>query len=292
MSRIASGDLEYINARLRKWRQGDVVRQPGLYFVHVADLRRPLTPEAVEAAAAGVEPGDAPILTEIVSTADHGLVVLTQTCELVQPCDRRCLVKLALLTKIESEEIFNTVRLGMRPRYAVVPSLQGERLVADLDAVMPVEKSVLALWPREPGCTTDAERRTFAKALARKDARFAFPDDFNTGMRKLQDRLGDKHGKQSPEGLALRALQQIRVRAAPSWDADQVTLAFWFIRTDDEEIDPDVLCRQIETWLRMVRLPARFKLDDPAYRLRRLEDVNARQYRESDRLDLDQLSTR
>jgi hypothetical protein len=283
-------DLERIDARLREWRQGDVVRGPGLFFLHAADLACPLTAEAAEAAAG--EPGNPTGLAEIVSTADHGLVVLTQTCDLVRPCGQQPFVELAPLIHIPSENDFRMVQLGMRPRYAVVPAVQGERLVAELDRTMTLEKAALAGWPRTSGCATDAERRAFAEALARKRSRPAFPDDFAAGMGRFQERLRDKHGKGSPEGLALRALGEIRVRAAPSWDAERVTLTFWFIKTDDDPIEPDAWERQIEAWLGLLGLPERFSLDDPAYRLRRLEDVNARQYRESDRLDLDHLSGR
>ena len=46
-------------------------------------------------------------------------------------------------------------------------------------------------------------------------------------------------------GVPLRSLREIRVRAAPSWDADAVELTFWFVRNDDErafEIDDWELC--------------------------------------------------
>ena len=48
----------------------------------------------------------------------------------------------------------------------------------------------------------------------------------------LRRRLVEKHNKSSPEGEALRALLEIRVRAAPSWSAQEVELMFWFIGDD------------------------------------------------------------
>ena len=80
---------------------------------------------------------------------------------------------------------------------------------------------------RMQGMRTDQEARTFAQALARKRARFAFPDDFNCWVKPLSKRFSKKHDSpESPEGAALRSLAEIRVRASPSWDARQVECTF------------------------------------------------------------------
>ena len=39
-----------INAAMEKWQQGDFFLSENLYFIHLADLARPLTPEAAELA--------------------------------------------------------------------------------------------------------------------------------------------------------------------------------------------------------------------------------------------------
>src|SRR5687768_1657702 len=41
--------------------------------------------------------------------------------------------------------------------------------------------------------------------------------------------------KDHAEGAHLRALREIRVRAAPSWDDEEVRLAFWFIKEAEPE---------------------------------------------------------
>jgi hypothetical protein len=55
--------------------------------------------------------------------------------------------------------------------YAYLPGLADRMLVVG--------------WNRVAGCTTDRERATFAEALVRKRGRFAFPDKFNTGLKKI-----------------------------------------------------------------------------------------------------------
>lgn len=94
-------------------------------------------------------------------------------------------------------------------------ALREQRLVADLDRVMTVEKSVVFSWQRTVGCPLDEDARNFARALARKRARFAFPNDFNRLVDPLSQRLKEKHDRRSPEGGALRALREIRVVVTP-----------------------------------------------------------------------------
>jgi hypothetical protein len=108
-------------------------------------------------------------------------------------------------------DVFEETQRRRRPGYAYVPALAERRLVADLDRVMTVEKSVAMSWRRTQGCRSDDEVRAFAEALARKRQRFAFPDDFTAATKALQGRLRGKHDKQTSEGQALRALPEIRV---------------------------------------------------------------------------------
>ena len=116
-------------------------------------------------------------------------------------------------------------------------------------------------------------------------------NNFVAFARPLIDRISLKHDKRSDEGHALRALREIRVRAAPSWDADTVELRFWFMRNED---DPALQTTGWEHYL--TALPkarsksGRFvRVDGVA---QTLDDLTAREYVESDPLDLDHLSTR
>ena len=130
--------------------------------------------------------------------------------------------------------------------------------------------------------------RDFARALARKRSRFAFPDDFVAAARNLQANLSGRHNRQTDEGAHLRALQEIRVRAAPSWDDGDVQLSWWFIKDADPVgvlVDWSTF---LDQWLALFDLTSRFRLDPPV--VCRLEDMTARDYVESDRLDLDSLS--
>ena len=277
-----------VDKALGTWRQGDVCRDAGLEFLHLADLSCPHSPASRQAAASlaedgeVIEAGPTPVLDAV-----RGMVMLSQTCDVIRPCQDRPFVDVAPLIEMPERKIEEIRRLK-RPAFAYVPATAEDRLVADLDRTMTVEKALVAGWTRTPGWETDDERRDFVLALARKRSRPAFPDDFVAAARPFQRRLVDKHDKETPEGAHLRALREIRVRAVPSWDDDPVYLDWWFIKdSDPEAVDADWPAF-LEGWLALFDRSGRFRLDTPI--VCRLEDMTARDYVESDLLDLDRLS--
>lgn len=282
------GDTE-IDTALQEWRQGDVVLQDPPFFLHLADLAHPLTPEArTEAKAEAIE-GDS---LAGVPSQPRGLVVVTQTCDIVRSSTNRPFVELSPLVEVDGAALEDIRRLR-RTRYAYVPGVAHFRLVADLDQTMTMEKAVLAPLHRLPGCGDDQERRNFADTLARKRARFAFPNDFVDAFRSVERRLKEKHRKDTEEGTLARTLREIRLRAAPGWEEAEVRLTFLFILEHDEPSPTRRSEEQIENWLRRFDTSGRFRLDpDLPWRLCFLEDLDAREYVESDRLDLDDLSRR
>ena len=281
-------DEAVIDQALRTWRQGDVSLDAGLVFLHLADLSRPHSPASRQASAALEEsggvarPGPTPVLDEV-----RGMVMLSQTCDVVRGCRDRPFVEVAPVIEVSGREVEEIRRLK-RPAFAYVPATAEVRLVADLDRTMTAEKALVAGWTRTPGWETDGERRSFAAAIARKRSRFAFPDDFVAVAEALQSRLADKHDKQTQEGAHLRALREIRVAATPSWDGDPVHLAWWFIKDSDPEgVDAD-WPKFLDRWLDLFDRSGRFRVDSAI--ACRLEDLTAQDYVESDLLDLDRLS--
>ena len=285
---MAKEDERAIDEALRAWRQGDVSLDAGLEFLHLADLSRPHSPASRQVAedmannGEALEAGAMPVLDEV-----RGMVMLSQTCDVVRGCRDRPFVEVAPLIEMSRQEV-EAIRRLRRPAFAYVPATAEAHLVADLDRTMTVEKSLVARWTRKPGWKTDAELRDFALALARKRSRFAFPDDFVAAAQALQRRFVDKHDKETVEGAHLRALREIRVRAAPSWNEKQIRLGWWFVKdSDPENVDAD-WPSSMDQWLDLFDQTGRFRLDPPT--TCRLEDMTARDYVESDRLDLDRLS--
>ena len=270
---------QQVDQQLEDWRQGDcVVGEQWLLFR--TDVARPLTKDGA-AAEEGAENAEAEAL---------GFAVVTQTCDLVRRCGGRPFVEVCPLVEVD-ESVLREAERGRRPNYAFIPGVADQRLVADLDRVMTFEKSVVAGWERVQGCLDDDDTRRLSLALARKRARTAFPGDFVAFASPLMKRMSSKHDNESDEGRALRALREIRVRAAPSWDADEVGLIFWFIRNEDEPtFENQGWDHYLDAWLKRVTKKDRFI--DVAGVVMTLDDLTAREYVESDPLDLDHLSSR
>lgn len=269
-----------VDQQLEDWRQGDCVVGEQ-WFLFRTDVARPLTDDGAAAAEEGVENAEAEV---------QGLAVVTQTCDLVRRCGDRPFVEVCPLVEVEESVLRETER-GRRPNYAFIPGVADQLLVADLDRVMTVEKSVVAGWERLQGCLDDDSTRRLSLALARKRARTAFPDDFVAFASPLMKRMLSKHDKESDEGRALRALRELRVRATPSWDADEVMLMIWFIRSEDEpSFENQGWDQYLDAWLK--RVPKKDRFVDVAGVVTTLDDLTAREYVESDPLDLDHLSSR
>lgn len=270
-----------VDAGLKEWQQGDCILEPS-WFVFRIDPQAPLTDDAKKASGDGAD---------LVEQAVVGFVVVTQTCDIVRSSADRPWVEVSPLVEVDSKEM-DLVRRGRRPQYAFIPGVSDQNLVAHLDRVMTVEKAVVGRAPRTQGCATDLDRRALSAALARKRSRVAFPDDFTELVGPLQRLVNDKHGKQEA-GVALRALSEIRVRARPSWGSSNVELTFLFIRHHELETAPmtdDQWSEQKGRWMAKVKPTARYK---PIYSMVvTLDGLTARDYVESDPLDLDHLSTR
>ncbi len=274
-----AAQLRSIDAVLSSWRQGDWVLGEQS-FLYRLDPQVPVTVDAIAAAASG---------EELAETEVFGFMVATQSCDLARPCDRRPYVEVCPLVQVD-EEYLHSIKRGRRPNYAFLPTLADRRLVADLDRLMTVEKPVLATWDRVEGCRSDTERRSLSRALARKRSRAAFPEDFTRLAQRLRGRLIEKHGKKSEEGEALRALREIRVRAAPYWDADTVHLMLWYIRHEGKPSKSGKPFHELlKGWLLLLEPRGRFKQVQGA--VMSLDDMTATDYIESDALDLDHLST-
>lgn len=272
--------IKEVDEALKNWSQGDCV--VGEYwFMHRFNPQQPLTEISQDVVNQDSE-------TDLAEDEVRGFVVVTQTCDIVRSCRDRPFVEVVPLVEVKQQLLWE-IQKARRPQYAYISGVADLNLVADLDRVMTVEKAVVAEWKRKKGCLNDEDIRALALALTRKRARFAFPDDFINFVSKLQKRMKDKHDKNSDEGEALRALREIRVRSSPSWNGSQVELMFWFIR-DQEQLDwkGSQWNELLEKWLNLIPKSGRF--DKVEGSVVALEDITAKDYIESDPLDLDNLS--
>lgn len=258
------------------WRQGDCAVGRHSSF-HVRAISALSSEPIGEGSGAGDNVGQ---------DACDGFVVLSQSCDIVRPVDKIPFVQIAALVRVDADSLAE-IRARRRLQYALVPGVEDQGLVADLGQVMSLSKEALPTLPRTVGCRDDDERRIFAAAIVRKFSRFAFPDDFVSYLEPLRRRLKKKQGKGSPEGQAVKSLYEIRVRA-PSWNEPKVEVHFWFLWDETDgasaEVEWDKWC---EKWLGLIGPSARYSITWAALGL---EDLTARDYLDSDALDLEHLS--
>jgi len=72
-----------------------------------------------------------------------GMVMLSQTCDIIRNCRSWPFVEVAPVVEVP-EPWVDEIRRLKRPAFAHVPTTAGQRLVADLDRVMTVEKALIA----------------------------------------------------------------------------------------------------------------------------------------------------
>ena len=273
-----SSDIE--SAALSNWQQGDCVLNVSgfLYRFHAQE---PATFESQEAA------GE----SDVVEVDVPGFVVVSQTCDIQRAAAERPFVTVCALLQCSEWLSVDDVRKCLRPRFAFVPGVASLGLVADLDQVMTIEKPLMTSWQSTRGCQTDNDQRAFAAAVARKFARFAFPDDFVQLMGDFTNLVKRKHGRmQSDEGRALAALREIRVAATPDWNAASIQLHFTFIRHDEQTAAAgQSWAHWLAKWLAQIPKVGRYAAVHGV--VSSLPEIRADEYVVSDQLDLDHLST-
>jgi len=177
--------------------------------------------ETVARDCANLRQGDILTLSSIfvgdteVETPD-GVVILSQTCDLVLPHDRPNVV-VAMAVRLDNDSAKLALK-GRRPRW--VPTSDAENaLFADLEFVATISKQDLEGTPvaRTFGDDEWSEQRKFAARVARRFARLALPNEIVPWFRWLSDLVLGKAGKaNSALGRAIEAISEFRVQAS-SW---------------------------------------------------------------------------
>lgn len=203
-----------IDALMQSLRQGDyVIGDCGFLF-----LGRDHSADAADQIATPV----AAVLQRV-----HGLVLVSQSCDIVRGCRQRPYVEFAPLVVADPATMNSVIRRRSNQFVALSSETTAHNRVVDLDRVMTVEKAVAANWQFGRGLETDEEVRTFARCLARKRQRAAFPAELRAMLQPLRRDLEKKH--RSPAVEAIAKLFEIRVRPSPNWHAPRVVVEFWLV---------------------------------------------------------------
>lgn len=268
-------DLEQAE-RLPEWCQGDYALNVGGHlYAHV-----PAPPSEFQY--------DAEELTDGIV----GLIVVSQTCDIINPGGGHCVTVCPLIKHNEGEA--KSVQKGYRPSLVALEHPPAPNVFADLSRVMAVSKELLCRWERRIGFSDPRQQRRFAAALERKFGRFAFPDDIDRALKSFKERVWQRHDKaESKAGRVYRSFREIRLRSAPSWNAKHKEIALLFIQHDEarREATGAEIQEELKETLEKINLPEGYKWSNPKYEMATAQDFRASDLYESQPLDFEYLCT-
>lgn len=274
---------------LDPWRQGDYTFDQQ-YSVHIADVAIPLTAASNEAkerlTEQEIRSGDT---LSLLSEGCEGIVMLSQTCDIVRDPQTTPLVQVCALVRVSAEDV-ERAKKWQTSNYLFIPGLEAECMLGDLSRCFSVEKSVVKNWHRNDGCLTEKDMREMAVALERKVGRFAFPDEMGSVLAKFKRKINEKfRSPESPEGNCLRALSEIRVLALPSWAAPIVHMHFYFILLDSAAEKKTEVEAYLSKWIGHISVNSRYSVSGAE--VTHPSQITAAKYLASDRLDMTAINT-
>lgn len=162
--------------------------------------------------------------SESIATPD-GVVLISQTCDLVQDRER---VLVAPLIAVAPSELVN-IKKGRKPLLLAV----GSRLekVANLEMLLSIPREALsgALVAEQT-----FEERTgtrvaeLSSRIARAVARFAFPDEVHDALKRLHRKIVDGYSKSTHFASVLELIDEFRV-ACDAWDSPQRNMSIYAV---------------------------------------------------------------
>jgi hypothetical protein len=133
-----------VDRALSAWRQGDCVLGEH-WFAHRLDKSFAVTDAGRVAADADADLAEQQVL---------GLVVVTQTCDIVRSCAERPYVEVCPLVEI-GEDRLREIERGRRPAYAFLSLLRDRKLVADPPTAWPVPRDPMLVITSLDGLSAD-----------------------------------------------------------------------------------------------------------------------------------------
>jgi hypothetical protein len=216
-----------------------------------------------------------------------GLIVVSQTCDIVLETGRRQYVSVCPLIERTPEQ----AQMVLKGNPSLVP-VEGtpDSIFADVSRVMSISKELLRQWTRQEGFHSDQTRRNFSAALERKFGRFAFPDSFNEALSGFRERVWKRHDKEdSPVGQIYRSIAEIRFAARPSWDEEVVEVQLIAILNQEDQrvAKDDDISLELNSQIAKVMLPEKYSWSDPPFLAAEPADFTAEDIIFSDRADFD-----
>lgn len=144
-----------------------------------------------------------------------GVAVLSQTCDVVQPSKKRCLVA----PVIEADQtVLENARKGRKPLHLFLRSTSSSAAprVADMELATSVPKEMLVglrLISHYSANPSDKDAGKVAARVGRAFGRFPFPGEVYPAFGELRSRAQRRSGTESPFGKVIDLMDDLRVGA-------------------------------------------------------------------------------
>lgn len=168
----------------------------------------------------------------------HGVAVITQTCDLVQPHRPNAVV--APVVELDSNRAGNA-RRGVMPQYVHIAHPTADNMFVDLAHCATLTKATLARQKLLHRGVDQDDREAvgkFAARVGRRFSRFPFPDEVQPWFRPLQTEVARRHGKETPVGQLLQKVVDIRIESS-SWNLARMNLTIHVIVPSGTVPNPD-----------------------------------------------------
>ncbi|MDR0989953.1 MAG: hypothetical protein LBL92_01085 [Propionibacteriaceae bacterium] len=140
------------------------------------------------------------------------VVLLSQTCDVVQPSKSYCLVAPVERSKNGSE--FQSVRKGRNPLRIPLEDTDGRQWIADAERAFSISKNDAACFVARCASQDQGENAQMIRSrIVRAFGRFPFPDGVPPVFQKLRNRLQSKAGTGGNLGKVIDLVSDVRVEA-------------------------------------------------------------------------------
>lgn len=164
-------------------------------------------------------------------SAELGVAILSQTCDVIQASKTRCLVAPVISS---DEGILRSARKGRKPLHLFLASENGtdpQPCVVDMEQAMSVLKSDLEGKPIKHqfvAVASGAHAAQIGARVGRAFNRFPFPDEVYPFFEKLRGRVQSRAGTPSAFGQVIDLVDDLRV-GADQWDSPARELKLYVV---------------------------------------------------------------
>ena len=204
-------------------------------------------------------------------------------------CEGREYAEVSPLVQIEPDWI-QDIQKGRRPRYAYLPGLADRNLVVDLDRTMTVEKAVVANGLEFQDARRMMRGWPLLKLLRVSGYALLFQMGSTPASRNFGHVSSVMKARQQMKVSLLRLWTKFEFNQAHIGMRTKITVLFWFLLEAGTAIDFDASRKVIDKWISLTDFTSPFALAHTAFNLVEPRDMTVQDYKNSYRLDYDDVS--